>query len=125
MPQFFGPARARWGHGPEAVEPAPHGARAAGPGEHGACSRGHPAWRPHSMSWSARTNGDGGTVRPSSLAVFRLMMSSYLVGSSTGISAGRAPFRILSTTPAFRRSRSVGLGPNDIKPPPLVTAPDH
>jgi hypothetical protein len=40
---------------------------------------------------------DGGIVRPSALAVFRLMTSSNLVGCSTGKSAGFAPFKILST----------------------------
>ncbi len=36
-------------------------------------------------------------VRPSALAVLRLMTSSNFVGCSTGRSAGLAPFRILST----------------------------
>src|SRR5262249_16071452 len=35
--------------------------------------------------------------RPSALAVLRLMISSSLVGFSTGRSAGFTPFRILST----------------------------
>jgi len=37
-----------------------------------------------------------GTSRPSAFAVFRLMMSSILLGCSTGKSPGLAPFRILS-----------------------------
>src|SRR5262249_23182247 len=46
---------------------------------------------------SARSSSDGGIVRPSALAVLRLMTSSNLVGCSTGKSAGLAPLRILST----------------------------
>ncbi len=38
-----------------------------------------------------------GIVRPSALAVLRLMTSSNFVGCSTGRSPGFAPFRILST----------------------------
>src|SRR5205823_3096179 len=49
---------------------------------------------PHSMTSSARCSSDCGTVRPSALAVFRLITSSNLVGCSTGRSAGLAPFRI-------------------------------
>ena len=43
---------------------------------------------PYSITLSARANIEGGTVRPSALAVFRLMTSSYLVGACTGRSAG-------------------------------------
>ena len=39
----------------------------------------------------------GGTVRPIALADFKLMTSSYLVGSCMGSSAGFSPLRILST----------------------------
>ena len=52
---------------------------------------------PHSITSSARTSNEGGTSRPSALAVTRLMARSNLVGCSTGRSAGFAPFRILST----------------------------
>jgi hypothetical protein len=45
----------------------------------------------HSMTSSARTRIDGGTFRPSVLAVLRLMTSSKLVGCWTGRSAGFAP----------------------------------
>src|SRR5262245_57116866 len=45
-------------------------------------------------------------VRPSAFAVVRLMTRSYLVGCSTGMSAGFAPRRILSTKSAARRYRS-------------------
>src|SRR5262244_667339 len=51
----------------------------------------------YSMTSSARARIDGGIVRPSALAVFRLTTSSNVVGCWTGRSAGLAPFRILST----------------------------
>src|SRR6266550_9191856 len=59
---------------------------------------GHPPH--HSITSSARASSDGGTVRPSALAVVRLMTSSNLVGCSTGMSPGLAPRRILSTKSA-------------------------
>src|SRR6516165_7113473 len=37
--------------------------------------------RPHSITSSARARTDGGTARPSALAVLRLITSSYLVGA--------------------------------------------
>src|ERR1700730_6133771 len=46
---------------------------------------------------SARPSSDGGIVRPSALAVLRLITSSNFVGCSTGRSPGLAPLRILST----------------------------
>src|SRR5207245_10633384 len=49
------------------------------------------------MISSARTRTDCGIVRPSALAVLRLITSSKFVGCSTGRSAGLAPLRILST----------------------------
>ena len=42
---------------------------------------------PHSITSSARASSGRGTVRPSALAVFKLMTSSYLVGACTGRSA--------------------------------------
>src|SRR3974390_159509 len=57
----------------------------------------------HSMTSSARASSEGGTVRPSALAVLRLITSSYLVGACTGISAGFSPFRLRSTELARRR----------------------
>ena len=53
--------------------------------------------RAHSITSSARASSVGGTSRPSALAVFRLMISSYLVGACTGRSAGFSPFRMRST----------------------------
>src|SRR5215472_12027502 len=47
------------------------------------------------MTSSARASTDGGMVRPSALAVLRLMTSSNLVGCSTGRSAGLEPLRDL------------------------------
>ena len=44
----------------------------------------------HSITSSARASSDCGTVRPSALAVLRLMTSSNLVGCCTGRSAGLA-----------------------------------
>ena len=52
---------------------------------------------PYWITSSARPSSDGGIVRPSALAVLRLITSSNLVGCSTGRSAGLAPLRILST----------------------------
>ena len=48
----------------------------------------------YSMTRSARTMIDGGIVRPSALAVLRLMTIWKCVGCSTGRSAGFAPRRI-------------------------------
>src|SRR4030095_14488984 len=56
----------------------------------------------YSITSSARTSKEGGTVRPSSLAVLRLIISSNLVGCSTGRSEGLVPLRILSTIDAPR-----------------------
>ena len=52
---------------------------------------------PHSITSSARASSDGGTVRPSVLAVLRLMTNSYLVAACTGRSAGFSPLRMRST----------------------------
>jgi hypothetical protein len=57
----------------------------------------------HSITSSARASSDCGTVRPSALAVLRLMTSSNFVGCSIGKSAGLAPLSILSTKTAARR----------------------
>src|SRR5262249_25223906 len=51
----------------------------------------------HSITWSARAISVGGTGRLSALAVVTLIARSNLVGCSTGMSAGFAPRRILST----------------------------
>src|SRR6202043_3891286 len=48
----------------------------------------------HSMTSSARASSVGGSVRPSSLAVGRLMTSSNFDACITGRSAGLAPLRM-------------------------------
>jgi hypothetical protein len=50
--------------------------------------------QPYSITSSARASSVGGTVRPSALAVLRLIKSSMLVGNSTGRSPGLAPFQL-------------------------------
>ena len=69
------------------------------------------------MTLSARANTLGGIVKPICLAAFRLIMNSNFVGCSTGRSAGLAPFRILSTYVAARRSKSVVVHAVGHKPP--------
>src|SRR4029450_11223910 len=49
------------------------------------------------IPWSARCSSDCGIVRPSALAVLRLMRSSNFVGCSTDRSLGLAPLRILKS----------------------------
>jgi hypothetical protein len=49
---------------------------------------------PHSITSSARAINDCGTLRPSVLAVLRLIASSNVVGCNTGSSDGFAPLRI-------------------------------
>jgi hypothetical protein len=51
----------------------------------------------YSITSSARASSVGGTVRPSALAVLRLMTSSNLVGCITGRSLGLAPLRMRPT----------------------------
>ena len=48
----------------------------------------------HSITSSARSRIDGGTARPSALAVLRLMTNSNLTGRNTGKLAGFSPLRI-------------------------------
>ena len=65
----------------------------------------------HSITSSARASSEGGTVKPSALAVLRLITSSNLVGSCTGKSAGFSPLRMRSTYEAERRTISTVFGP--------------
>jgi hypothetical protein len=60
----------------------------------------------HSITSSARLSNAAGMVRPSDLAVVRLMTNSNLVGCSTGTSLGFVPRTILSTNSAARRNKS-------------------
>src|SRR5262249_4479448 len=65
----------------------------------------------HSITWSAVICMISGTVRPSALAVLKLITSSYLVGDCTGKSAGLSPLRMRSTYEAERRTISMLSGP--------------
>src|SRR6516164_10244281 len=49
------------------------------------------AWRTHSMTSSARPINGNGIVKPSALAVFRLIINSTFVACWTGRSAGFSP----------------------------------
>src|SRR5438046_10001665 len=51
------------------------------------------AWRTHSITSSARPSSVIGTVRPSILAVLRLITNSTFVDCWTGRSAGFSPLR--------------------------------
>ena len=50
----------------------------------------------HSITSLALASNVGGTLRPSALAVLRLITNSYLVGACTGISPGFSPLRMRS-----------------------------
>src|SRR4029453_15154347 len=52
------------------------------------------AWRPHSIPSSAVASSVAGTLRPSALAVLRLITSSNFVACITGKSAGFSPLRM-------------------------------
>ena len=54
----------------------------------------------HSMTSSARSRIAGGIVSPSARATCRLITSSNRVGCRAGVSAGEAPFSILSVRSA-------------------------
>jgi hypothetical protein len=56
-----------------------------------------PVNTPYWITWSARSSSVCGIVRPSALALLRLIASSNLPCCSIGKSAGLAPLRILST----------------------------
>jgi hypothetical protein len=75
----------------------------------GSCAAAKPAR--YSITSSARTRSEAGTVRPSALAAVRLISNSNLVGCSTGRSAGFAPLKILSMYSAARRNMACQLGP--------------
>jgi len=62
--------------------------------------------RNYSITASARVINVGGSVRPRTLAVVRLMTNSNVVGCWTGRSPGFAPRRILSTYSAACRNKS-------------------
>src|SRR6516165_9376670 len=52
---------------------------------------------PHSINSSASDRNDAGMVRPSALAVVRLITNSNFVSRSTGRSLGLAPLRMRPT----------------------------
>jgi hypothetical protein len=66
------------------------------------------AQRITSVAWK---RVDWGSVRPSAVAVFRLMTKSKRIGRSTGSSLGCAPLRSLSTNRGARRYMSAKLPP--------------
>src|SRR5262249_16851449 len=68
--------------------------------------------RDHSITSSARSRKDSGSLRPSALATVRLTTSSNFVGCSTGSSPAFAPRRILSTYSPARRNKSGTFGPS-------------
>src|SRR6516225_4560417 len=53
--------------------------------------------RRYSITSSARSRSDGGTPRPSALAVLRLMTNLYLVGACIGRLASFSPLRLRSS----------------------------
>jgi hypothetical protein len=59
----------------------------------------------YSITASARTSSDDGTLRSSAFAVLRLATVSYLVGACTGRSAGLARFSALGLTPDQRERK--------------------
>src|SRR5215470_16217586 len=71
----------------------------------------------YSITSSARASSDGGTVRPSALAVLRLMTNRNVVACWIGISLGLAPRRTLSTMSAAFRTASSRLYPYVMRPP--------
>lgn len=77
-------------------------ASAKDPESGGRGARLHGYW----MIWSARAMTERGIFRPRALAAFALITSSNLVACSTGMSAGLAPFRILSMKMPARRQMS-------------------
>jgi hypothetical protein len=65
----------------------------------------------YSITSSARIRDASGIVRPSALAVLRLMANSNKVGCSIGSSPGFSPRRIRATYPAGRRQSAAKFGP--------------
>jgi hypothetical protein len=59
-------------------------------------------WTFYSITSSARTSIEAGTVRPSALAVLRLIVSTYLVGACAGYFE-ISNYRIPCIAPSIRR----------------------
>src|SRR4029079_3423315 len=74
---------------------------------------GHPP--SHSTVSSARSSSGRNTLRPSVLAVLRLITSSNFTGCSMGKSAGFAPFKTFFTTPTRRFESKIRLRADDKK----------
>jgi hypothetical protein len=74
----------------------------------------------YSITSSALSKIDCGTVRPRALTVLRLTTISNLLGNCTGRSPGFAPRRMRSTYKAARRQRSALSTPYKTKPPSLA-----
>src|SRR5215469_16547349 len=70
----------------------------------------------HSITSSTMARSLSGIVRPSALAVLRLMASSDAIGCWTGRLAGFSPLRMRSTYSAARRNISALLNPYEIRP---------
>ena len=89
------PGTARYGDRPRRISLRPLDARE---GRQRGSARGQmqksPAGKFHSITSSARPSSVSGTVRPSALAVLRLMINSTFVDCWTGRSAGFSPLRM-------------------------------
>src|SRR5262249_23126577 len=86
--------RIRWAAACPAAARPPQAA--PGPRGRAAEQRDELATAAHSITSSASASKRSGMVRPSVLAVFRLITNSNLVDCSTGRSAGFAPLRIFA-----------------------------
>src|SRR4029077_5391296 len=69
----------------------------------------------YSITSSAPTRRPGGTVSPSTFAVFKLTTVSYLVGACTGRLAGFSPRKMRSTYKAACRNSSTWECPLDVR----------
>src|SRR5271165_5349238 len=74
----------------------------------------------HSITSAAATCRVNGTVRPSALAVLRLITSSNFIGCWTGRLAGLSPRKIRSIYDAARRNSSTTSIPYESKPPIVI-----
>ena len=70
-----------------------------------------PANTNYSITSSARASSVGGTVRPSALAVFRLIANSYFTCACTGRLVGFSPRSMRSIYAPERRIVSMLSGP--------------
>src|SRR5262249_58738189 len=74
--------------------------------------------RGYSITSSARASSVGGMVRPSVIAVLKLITRLYLVACWTGRSAGLAPLSIRPVFISTWRRGLGGVGPYLISSPP-------